>query len=122
MAPSLSLSQPLVVREFGLFSTVFRRVDGQEIIAPNKLLATAKTIHNIRRSNSLWETTTLMVAYTTPMESVEILKQRIRAYMAANSREWNGSDVYIDKMEYQNAIHLTIAIEHRANWQDWGGR
>ncbi|KAL1717219.1 Mechanosensitive ion channel-domain-containing protein [Schizophyllum commune] len=114
--------QPLVVREFGLFSTVFRRVDGQEIIAPNKLLATAKTIHNIRRSNSLWETTTLMVAYTTPMESVEILKQRIRAYMAANSREWNGSDVYIDKMEYQNAIHLTIAIEHRANWQDWGGR
>ncbi|KAL1747916.1 Mechanosensitive ion channel-domain-containing protein [Schizophyllum fasciatum] len=114
--------QPLVVREFGLFSTTFRRVDGQEIIAPNKLLGTAKTIHNIRRSNSLWETTTLMVAYTTPMESVELLKQRIRAYMAANSREWNGSDVYIDKMEYQNAVHLTIAIEHRANWQDWGGR
>jgi Mechanosensitive ion channel, beta-domain len=32
-------SQVLLVREFGLFSTTFRRVDGQEIIAPNALLA-----------------------------------------------------------------------------------
>ncbi len=25
-------------------------------------------------------------------------------------------------MEFQNAIHLIIAMEHRPNWQDWGGR
>lgn len=31
--------QALLVREFGLFSTTFRRVDGQEIIAPNAVLA-----------------------------------------------------------------------------------
>ena len=30
--------------------------------------------------------------------------------------------VNIDKMEYQNAITLIIAMEHRPNWQDWGGR
>ena len=42
--------------------------------------------------------------------------------MAANSREWSNCAVNIDKMEYQNAIHLTVAMEHRPNWQDWGGR
>ncbi len=43
----------LFVREFGLFSTTFRRVDGQEIIAPNSLLASSKIVHNLRRSNSM---------------------------------------------------------------------
>lgn len=45
--------QPLFVREFGLFSTTFRRVDGQEIIAPNALLSSTKLVHNLRRSNSM---------------------------------------------------------------------
>lgn len=43
----------LTVREFGLFATTFRRVDGQEIIAPNSLLASSKIVHNLRRSNSM---------------------------------------------------------------------
>lgn len=31
-------------------------------------------------------------------------------------------NVNIDKMEFQNAIWLKIGMEHRPNWQDWGGR
>jgi len=45
--------QVLYVREFGLFSTTFRRVDGQEIIAPNSVLASTKLVHNLRRSKSM---------------------------------------------------------------------
>lgn len=114
--------QYLIVKEFGLFSTTFRRVDGQEIIAPNSLLSSTKLVHNLRRSNSMWESTTLMIAYNTPLELVEQLKARIQAYITANNREWSGSAVNIDKMEFQNAIHLTVGVEHRPNWQDWGGR
>ncbi|KAI0741441.1 Mechanosensitive ion channel-domain-containing protein [Daedaleopsis nitida] len=114
--------QPLFVREFGLFSTTFRRVDGMEIIAPNSLLASSKLVHNLRRSNSMWESTTLMVAYDTPLEIVEQLRTRLQSYVAANNREWSNVAVNIDKMEYQNAMHLTVAMEHRPNWQDWGGR
>ncbi|KAG8741314.1 hypothetical protein FRC10_003018 [Ceratobasidium sp. 414] len=125
--------QALFVKEFGLFSTTFRRVDGQvtdtlpllkrEIIAPNALLASVKLIHNVRRSGSMWETTDLQVGYDTPLEVLEKLRQRLKKYVAANSREWGGGcEINIDKMEYQNAIHLIVAMEHRANWQDWGGR
>ncbi|KAG2349047.1 hypothetical protein BDR05DRAFT_1028210 [Suillus weaverae] len=105
--------QYLIVKEFGLFSTTFRRVDGQEIIAPNSLLSSTKLVHNLRRSNSMWESTTLMIAYNTPLELVEQLKARIQAYITANNREWSGSAVNIDKMEFQNAIHLTVAVERR---------
>ncbi|KAF8995427.1 Mechanosensitive ion channel-domain-containing protein [Cyathus striatus] len=114
--------QILFVQEFGLFATTFRRVDGQTIIAPNSLLASSKLVHNLRRSKSMWETTTLSVSYDTPVEVIEQLKAKISAYVQANSREWSGFALNIDKMEYQNAIHLICAMEHRPNWQDWGGR
>ncbi|CAE6428030.1 unnamed protein product [Rhizoctonia solani] len=115
--------QALFVKEFGLFSTTFRRVDGQEIIAPNSLLASVKLIHNVRRSGSMWETTDLQISYDTPLEILEKLRQRLKQYVAGNSREWGGGcEININKMEYQNAIHLVVAMEHRGNWQDWGGR
>ncbi|KAI5120357.1 hypothetical protein M0805_006880 [Coniferiporia weirii] len=113
---------PMFVREFGLFSTTFRRVDGQEIIAPNSILASSKLVHNLRRSNSMWESTNIMIAYDTPLEVVEMLQNRLRTYVLQNNREWSNVSVNIDTMEYQNAITLIIAIEHRPNWQDWGGR
>ncbi|KAF9008596.1 hypothetical protein BDZ89DRAFT_965125 [Hymenopellis radicata] len=47
-----------ILREFGLSATAFRRVDGQEIVAPNALLASTKTVHDLRWSYSMWETTT----------------------------------------------------------------
>ena len=40
------------VRKFGLFSTTFRRVDGQEIVAQNCILASTKLVHDVRRSGS----------------------------------------------------------------------
>ncbi|PIL25025.1 hypothetical protein GSI_12913 [Ganoderma sinense ZZ0214-1] len=114
--------QPLFVREFGLFSTTFRRVDGMEIIAPNSLLASSKLVHNLRRSNSMWESTKVTVAYDTPLEVIEQLRTRLQAYVNTNNREWSGVGVNIDTMEHQNAISLIVAMEHRPNWQDWGGR
>ena len=62
------------------------------------------------------------VAYDTPLEVIEQLRIRLQAYVNANNREWSNVSVNIDKMEYQNAITLIIAMEHRPNWQDWGGR
>ncbi|KAF5351557.1 hypothetical protein D9758_007169 [Tetrapyrgos nigripes] len=114
--------QPLMVKEFGLFATTFRRVDGQEIIAPNSLLAKSKLVHNMRRSNSMAESTELMISYNTPLEVIEELKVRLNQYVAENNREWASVGLNIDKMEFQNAIHLLVAMEHRPNWQDWGGR
>lgn len=59
----------------------------------------------------MWETTTLMVSYNTPLERIEQLKQRIKQYIAENPREWSGMDLNIDKMVKQNAIHVIVAME-----------
>ncbi|OBZ69370.1 hypothetical protein A0H81_10606 [Grifola frondosa] len=97
-------------------------VDGQEITAPNALLLGSKLVHNLRCSSSMWEsTTTLVTAYNTSLAVIEQLRTRLAAYTSQNSREWCGIAVNIDKMKYQNAVHF-VAMEHRPNWQDWGGR
>ncbi|KAF7782435.1 hypothetical protein Agabi119p4_1811 [Agaricus bisporus var. burnettii] len=114
--------QFLTVKEFGLFSTTFRRVDGQEIIAPNALLANSKLVHNLRRSKAMWESTMLTVAYDTPIETFEELRSKIESFINTNSRDWSGFMLNIDKMDFQNALHLSVAIEHRRSWQDWAGR
>jgi len=114
--------QFLYVKEFGLFSTTFRRVDGQEIIAPNALLSSTKLVHNMRRSNSMWESVILTISYSTPLEVIEQLKVRVQTYINANAREWSGCGIIIDKMEFQNSVTVNVCVEHRSHWQDWGGR
>lgn len=70
----------------------------------------------------MWESTVLMVSYDTPLDVIETLRSRLQGYVEQNNREWSNVAVHIDKMEYQNAIHLKISMEHRRSWQDWGGR
>ncbi|EHS63597.1 uncharacterized protein PGTG_20691 [Puccinia graminis f. sp. tritici CRL 75-36-700-3] len=98
----------MFVMEFGLFSTTFQRVDGQVVVAPNSVLIARKHILNIRRSGPTWETTNVMVGFNTPLEILHEFRARLRQYVMDNPREWKGG--------------LTIAMEHKSNWQDWGAR
>lgn len=66
---------------------------------------------NSANAEHRWETTTLTVAYDTSMEVIESLKSKINTYVSTNSREWSGFTLNIDKMEYQNAISLIVAME-----------
>jgi len=63
-----------------------------------------------------WETTNLAIAYDTPLSIVEQMRSRISHYITENNREWNNSSVWIEKMEFQNAIHLTIGLEREFHW------
>ena len=49
----------MFVKEFGLFSTTLRRVDGQETVVQNSILASTKLVHNVRRSGSHWVSSSL---------------------------------------------------------------
>jgi len=54
-----------------------------------------------------------MISYNTSLDIIEELRSRLAAYVNENNREWCSSAVLIDKMEYQNAIHLTIVMERK---------
>lgn len=81
---------PLVVKEFGLMSTVFERVDGQVMIMPNSILSTTKLILNVRRSGAMWETTNIQIGYDTPLDLISELRSEMRHFVNENNREWAG--------------------------------
>jgi hypothetical protein len=54
-----------------------------------------------------------MISYNTPLEVIEELRVRINQYVAENNREWASAALNIDKMEFQNAIHLIVAMERK---------
>lgn len=58
-----------------------------------------------------WESTNLTISYNTSLELVEQLKAKLNQYVTEHNREWSGVIVNIDKMEYQNAIYIIIAME-----------
>ena len=53
----------------------------------------------------------MQVGYDTPLDVLETLHARLKAYVAANNREWSNVLINIDKMEYQNCLTLVIAME-----------
>ena len=55
------------------------------------------------------------MSYNTSIEVIEQLRLKISAYITANSREWSGFALNIDKMEFQNALHLIVAIERKSD-------
>ncbi|KAA1085257.1 hypothetical protein PGTUg99_014790 [Puccinia graminis f. sp. tritici] len=113
----------MFVMEFGLFSTTFQQVDGKVVVAPNSQLIGKKHITNIRRSGPMWETTTVMVGFDTPLETLHEFRARLRQWVIDNPREWKGGlDVNIDFIHNQNLIQLLVAMEHISNWQDWDAR
>lgn len=56
----------------------------------------------------------MTVSYNTSIEVIEQLRFKISGYIAANSREWSGFSLNIDKMEFQNALTLIVAIERKS--------
>lgn len=71
----------------------------------------------------MWEVVAIQISYDTPLDVIEDLKTRVKAYLVDNSREWGGGlQLDIDSITQQNAIKIAIAIEHKNNWSDWGGR
>lgn len=58
-----------------------------------------------------WETTNLAIPYDTLLGIIEQLHSRISQYICGNNREWNNLAVWIDEMEFQNAMHLIVALK-----------
>lgn len=59
----------------------------------------------------------------TSLETITELRTRMRQFVQEESRDWGGGlDINVNTITNQNYIDLIIALQHKGNWQDWGGR
>ncbi|KAJ3300126.1 hypothetical protein HK104_004046, partial [Borealophlyctis nickersoniae] len=114
--------QTLIVENVGVLSTVFKRVDGQIIYAPNSLIST-KLIHNIRRSGDQSETIELHFDFYTPEEKIRTLRNRMLDFVQAESREFQPTcDIHVQEFIETNLMKVTVSLRHKGNWQDGAKR
>lgn len=66
----------MIVEEMNILTTVFLRFDSQKIIYPNSTLSTMP-IHNLYRSPDMDESIDFFFHIATPVEKVNVMKQRI---------------------------------------------
>ncbi|KAI9004677.1 Mechanosensitive ion channel-domain-containing protein [Gaertneriomyces semiglobifer] len=115
-------NQSLFVEEVGVLTTVFRRLDGQLIYAPNPLLQ-SKLIHNIRRSRDQSEAIEIQVIFDTPEDKLKTLHQKMIEYVKSEPREFQPvCDMHILDIENQNKVKLSFILKHKGNWQDGSKR
>ncbi|KAJ3126418.1 hypothetical protein HK098_007551 [Nowakowskiella sp. JEL0407] len=115
-------SERYTVKEFGMLTTILRTLNGREIYGPNNILS-KKFIHNIRRSGPQSEEVLVRVVSTTPLEKIVALQDRIRKFLATEQmrREFIGAETFtvsIKEIVDANTLVLSMALEHKNNWQD----
>ncbi|KAJ3351028.1 hypothetical protein GGF32_004488 [Allomyces javanicus] len=108
----------VIVREIGLLSTTFERVDGAIIYAPNFVLQT-KPILNVRRSPPMSETIKVHVAFNTPTHKIHALEALLNDFLRAHSRDYlGGLYMQVFELENVNRLELRMFLDHKSNWQD----
>lgn len=67
----------MIVEEMNILTTIFLRYDNEKIFYPNSVLAT-KPISNFYRSPEMGDSVEFAVDFSTSMETIAALKDRIK--------------------------------------------
>lgn len=112
-----------VVKQLGLFSTLFTKWDGTETMIANSKLGTL-TITNLRRSPPQFENATLQVGWNTSLEQLDELEKKMNNWLQKDEKRMfaPSTAVVLQNFNYMRYIEITIGMLHRENWQDWGER
>ncbi|CAN8271310.1 unnamed protein product [Cochlearia groenlandica] len=112
----------LVVEEMNILTTVFLRYDNLKIMYPNSLLW-QKSINNYYRSPDMGDAVEFCVHFTTPLDKIATIKQRISNYIDNKPEYWYPTaKIIVKELEGLNLIRLAIWPCHRFNHQDMAER
>ncbi|KAJ7045534.1 Mechanosensitive ion channel-domain-containing protein [Mycena alexandri] len=105
------------VKEIRLLSTIFIDSNGVSVQAPNTVL-NSQFIQNIRRSPQMSESFSFDVAYSTTFEEVELLRQKMLAFVTTERRDYQPAfDVVVLDFPDQTKMTLQADIKYKSNGQ-----
>ncbi|CAI9100685.1 OLC1v1037838C2 [Oldenlandia corymbosa var. corymbosa] len=111
----------MVVEEMNILTTIFLRYDNQMIYYPNSVLA-GKPITNLNRSPPLGDSLEFSVDFSTSVESIAALKDRIKRYVESKPQHWQPNhSVVIREIEDMNKLKMALYVTHSVNASDRSG-
>ncbi|KDP33895.1 hypothetical protein JCGZ_07466 [Jatropha curcas] len=112
----------MVVEEMNILTTIFLRYDNEKIFYPNSVLAT-KPISNFYRSPEMGDSIEFAVDVSTSVETIGILKAKIKAYLESKPQHWRpGHSVQVKEIEDVNKMKMALYVNHTINFQNIADR
>uniref|UniRef100_A0A0A0L0V0 Mechanosensitive ion channel MscS domain-containing protein n=1 Tax=Cucumis sativus TaxID=3659 RepID=A0A0A0L0V0_CUCSA len=109
----------LLVEEMNILTTVFLKLNNEKVYYPNSVLAT-KPITNYYRSPDMGDTIEFSISFTTPLEKIGVMKEKIKRYLEDNPQHWYPNhSVVVQEIENVNKIKIALYTNHTMNFQDW---
>ncbi|MFS7981422.1 putative mechanosensitive ion channel MscS, LSM domain superfamily [Helianthus anomalus] len=110
----------LIVEEMNILTTVFLRYDNEKIYYPNSVLST-KPISNFYRSPDMSDGVEFSIDFTTPVEKIGLLKDKMKKYLDKNPQFWHPNHSFVVKeIENVNKIKMAMFFNHTMNFQEFG--
>ncbi|KAJ3695568.1 hypothetical protein LUZ60_000945 [Juncus effusus] len=108
----------MVVEEMNILTTVFLRYDNEKIYYPNSVLA-VKPISNYYRSPNMTDKIEFAIAMSTSVESIGLLKTKIKEHLEAKPNHWNPTHSFIvQDIVDQNKLKIALVVKHTMNFQN----
>ncbi|XP_010519830.1 PREDICTED: mechanosensitive ion channel protein 10-like isoform X2 [Tarenaya hassleriana] len=112
----------MMVEEMNLLTTVFLKLDNEKVFYPNAVLAT-KPISNYYRSPEMGETVEFSIAFSTPVEKIASLRERIAVYLEQNPQHWQPThSVVVKEIENVNKLKMALYSNHTITFQEYRER
>lgn len=111
------------VNRIGLLGTEFTHSNGQIIYLPHSVLKTAY-VYNMRRATNQAEQIDFEMAFDTPIEKINALRDKINNYLKhEESRDFHADPtIALYGMSNANIMKWFVWLEHKSNWQEGGKR
>ncbi|CAN6582967.1 unnamed protein product [Malus baccata var. baccata] len=111
---------PLMVEEMNILSTVFLKLNMEKVYYPNSVLST-KPISNYFRSPDMGDVVEFQIAFSTTVERIGLLKEKIKKHLERNSQHWHPNHkVVVIEIENLNKLKMGLYVTHTMNFQDFG--
>lgn len=109
----------LIVAELNVFSTSFFRWDGTFFFIPNVVLINIP-ISNIRRSNCMRETHTVLGNSKTTPDKIQRLKELLKRFCSERKDIFTDNvSVNIERIENSEKILIKIIMQYQSNFQHY---
>lgn len=111
----------LEVEEMNIVTTVFLTKDGEKKSYPNSVLA-SKPISNYSRSENMSESLEFVVDFSTSVESLEALTNKIREYIERKPKHWHRDHSVefkeIAEVDKSKVLKMALHVTHTLNFQE----
>ncbi|XP_072992548.1 mechanosensitive ion channel protein 10-like [Typha latifolia] len=108
----------MIVEEMNILTTVFLRYDNEKIYYPNSVLAT-KPISNFYRSPNMGDSIEFIVDMSTSVESIGVLKSKLKAYIDGKSNHWQPNhSIVVKDIINVNKMKMALYVNHTMNFQN----